>query len=47
MPHPQIWGQYMGKILVPIDNPHWYFMDAVRSISATSRRYFYRNTVSR
>jgi len=39
----QIWGQYMGKILVPIDKPQHYFTYVVRSVSATNRiPVFYR-----
>ena len=30
-------SHYMGIILVPIDKPHWYFTDVVRSVTVTSR----------
>ena len=41
-PHPQIWSQYTGKILVPIDKLHRYFAEVVRSVSATSRIVIYQ-----
>jgi len=36
-PHPRIWAQYAYKILVPIDKPHRYSTNIVRTVSGTSR----------
>jgi len=34
---PKFGGQYMGKVLVPVDKLHQYFADVVRSVIGTSR----------